>query len=170
VPQGKGESGSKTLINADKGGCQMQTESLVKSQIISSLEKVFADEGLDFPACNAHSMLRNEVYSFQLACRSTEKLRNVLRTTPGLYPDLLEPVTEEDIVLLPGQSRALWFSLGGDALLEPGNYPLDISLESENGVELTRARLEIEVIDALLPPQEIIHTEWLHADCLATWY
>ena len=182
----------------------MQTESLVKSQIISSLEKVFADEGLDFPACNAHSMLRNEVYSFQLACRSTEKLRNVqvkvsspleshlsiyqvglipvelplnkdwdrnvLRTTPGLYPDLLEPVTEEDIVLLPGQSRALWFSLGGDALLEPGNYPLDISLESENGVELTRARLEIEVIDALLPPQEIIHTEWLHADCLATWY
>lgn len=55
----------------------MQTESLVKSQIISSLEKVFADEGLDFPACNAHSMLRNEVYSFQLACRSTEKLRNV---------------------------------------------------------------------------------------------
>lgn len=87
-----------------------------------------------------------------------------------MYPDLLEPVTEEGIVLLPGQSRALWFSLGGDALLEPGNYPLDISLESENGVELTRARLEIEVIDALLPPQEIIHTEWLHADCLATWY
>lgn len=182
----------------------MHIESLVKSQIISSLEKVFADDKLEFPTLHADAMLKNEVYSFQLAYCSTEKFRNVkvrvnsalkplisvyqvglipvelplnhlrdlnvLRTAPGLYPDLLEPVEEEGIVILPGQSRSLWFSLGGDAMLEPGKYEIEISLASEEGEELTRSQLELEVLDAALPPQKIIHTEWLHADCLATWY
>lgn len=28
----------------------------------------------------------------------------------------------------------------------------------------------MEVVGAALPPQTLVHTEWFHADCLATWY
>ena len=38
------------------------------------------------------------------------------------------------------------------------------------GEEQIEVSFPVEVVGAALPPQTLVHTEWFHADCLATWY
>lgn len=59
----------------------------------------------------------------------------VLRTTPGLYPDRLEPVTE-DFNLYPGQWRSLWITLPEDCPLPSGIYESRITFCTETGAIL----------------------------------
>lgn len=95
---------------------------------------------------------------------------NVLRTTPGLYPDPLFPVNGQDLTLLPGQWRSLWVSVCLDGTVQPGIYPVNILFRSQQGEVLGEASFQLEVLNARLPKQSLIHTEWFHADCLATEY
>lgn len=95
---------------------------------------------------------------------------NVLRTAPGLYPDCLVPIDEEGLTLLPWQWRSLWVTIDPKAQVEAGNYPIELIFETNSGEELGKETFTIEVIDCLLPEQNLIFTQWFHTDCLATWY
>ncbi len=96
---------------------------------------------------------------------------NYLRRTPGLYPDPLFPHTGE-LRVLYGQWRSLWVSLVVPADAPAGESPVSVELYRADGEQelLARAEFCVEIIPAALPPQTLIHTEWFHADCLATWY
>lgn len=183
----------------------MMQSGVLEIRLLSSLEKVFADEEVKSAPWSAGSMLRNEIYSFQVAYRwrgrmvknvhinikspispwiTVRKVElvpsempcywdhddNVLRTTPGLYPDLLAPVQEEGVTLLPEQWRSLWISVNPEGKAEPGVYPVEIFFETEPGEPLGEAVFSLEILPAELPKQTLIHTEWFHADCLATAY
>lgn len=97
---------------------------------------------------------------------------DILRTTPGLYPDPLLPLDPIDgLHAPPGQWRSVWVTVDpGERPLAPGTYPIRISFVSEEGEALGEAAFELEVIPALLPEQKLLHYEWLHFDCLATHY
>ncbi|PYI57570.1 hypothetical protein DLM86_01560 [Paenibacillus flagellatus] len=96
---------------------------------------------------------------------------NVLRSTPGLYPDPLFPVKpSEGLTGFPGQWRSIWVTVDLSGDVKPGTYPIAIVIESNEGVELARETFELDVLPAVLPEQKLIHTEWFHTDCLATYY
>ncbi|MHC1747821.1 MAG: DUF4091 domain-containing protein [Cellulosilyticaceae bacterium] len=95
---------------------------------------------------------------------------NILRTTPGLYPDLLEPLDSAGTVLLPKQWRALWITIDTKGTTDAGMYPVEILFRDDVGETLGSAVFEIEIIKANLPKQKLVHTEWFHTDCLATYY
>ncbi len=174
----------------------------IETRVISSLEKVFADEPLKAKAITSGSMLGNELYSYQIAYKGNLRARNmkavvkselapyidvrivglvpsempcyedhdefVLRTTPGLFPDPLystEGLT--GVATLYNQWRSLWVTVEPQGLAKPGLYMIEIALVSEEGAEITTASLELEIIDALLPDQTLLHTEWMHTDCVA---
>ncbi|MBB6673115.1 DUF4091 domain-containing protein [Cohnella nanjingensis] len=101
-----------------------------------------------------------------------------LRTAPGLYPDPLYPL-EDGIRAFPGQWRSVWVTIAlptraeGEAL--PGGksqaaFPIEIAFEDEEGARLGGETFSLTVISAELPEQKLIHTEWFHADCIATQY
>ncbi|TLS54274.1 DUF4091 domain-containing protein [Paenibacillus antri] len=103
-----------------------------------------------------------------------------LRTTPGLYPDPLFPAGD-DLRALPKQWRSLWVTVTLPALAEAeasalaGNgpeaaFPIEIVLTDAEGGELGAERFELTVVRAELPEQRLLHTEWFHADCIATRY
>ncbi|MBM7551578.1 DUF4091 domain-containing protein [Thalassobacillus pellis] len=94
---------------------------------------------------------------------------NVLRTTPGLYPDPLYPEKDRVVAGLPNQWRALWFSVNIPEDETSGVYPIHVIFRSGNDV-LARETFHLEILDARLPDQQLIHTEWFHADCLAVHY
>lgn len=97
--------------------------------------------------------------------------QHLLRTTPGLYPDPLYPVTELDgLTSLPVQWRSLWVTVTLDGSVKPGNYPITVQFETNQGEPLSEETFMLKVIAAELPEQKLIHTEWFHADCLATHY
>lgn len=93
----------------------------------------------------------------------------VLRTTPGLYPDPLYSGIS-DITLLPGQWRSLWITVPAECSLPSGSYDLTITFTEEDGTVLNSCTFVLERLNARLPEQTLIHTEWFHTDCIADWY
>lgn len=93
----------------------------------------------------------------------------ILRSTPGLYPDPLYYLPD-DFALLPNQWRSLWITIPNTCQLSSGLFHIVIAFYNETGETLGECSFVLERINALLPPQKLLHTEWFHCDCLATWY
>ncbi len=164
--------------------------------VLSSLEKVFSDERPSAAEFKGFSMLKNERSSFQAAfcTEKDEKVKfelsgelsefakmftvkeipvgtaaykeNVddfyLRKTSGNYPDCLVPVSGKF-----DAEAGKWYSLWVE-VMPNGNYTgksvLSVDINGE------KAEIEIEVIDAELPKQELIYTNWYHSDCICNYY
>ena len=106
-----------------------------------------------------------------------------LRTTPGLYPDLLEPLSYRGkFRIMRGALCALWIDieipedmpeLVGEQVLTlistidvPDKYGHVIVDTKVIGID----RITVDVIDAILPKQTLKFTQWFHCDCLADYY
>ena len=94
---------------------------------------------------------------------------NYLRTEPGLYPDRLAPLYEEDrFFAISKEWSALWVEIRSSADTPAGIYPLVLTVESET--DAAEIRMEAEVIGCPLPQQTLKHTEWFHCDGIAQYY
>jgi hypothetical protein len=93
---------------------------------------------------------------------------DVLRTTPGLYPDLLEPLTD-CLPAPPGQWRSLWITVRVPTRQSPGKSDIELNLRS-GGRRVGGETFALEVLLATLPAQKLMHTSWFHTDCIATHY
>jgi hypothetical protein len=93
---------------------------------------------------------------------------NVLRTTPGLYPDpLLDP--EDRLPAPPGQWRSVWVTVRVPTRIMAGVFPIELALAS-GGSKLGGGTFVLEILPATLPAQKLKHTSWFHTDCIATHY
>lgn len=166
---------------------------------LSSLEKVFHDEAPSAPEYKSFSMLKNERSSFQAAfCpegggRVTVTLGGDLAAAAKAYIVREVPVglpcfeNADDLYLrkAPGDYPDVLESVGGEFKAEGGNwYSVWVELSPNGGYvgssELTvgircgeesgEARVTVDVIDAELPEQSIICTEWYHSDCICNYY
>lgn len=91
-----------------------------------------------------------------------------LSTEPGLYPDVLQEITEFGFSAISGQWRSLWVEVEA---LKAGTHQVEVGLISlADGVFCEKVSINIEVIPAELPKNPILHTEWFHCDCLANYY
>lgn len=70
--------------------------------------------------------------------------------------------------MLSGQWRCLWVSFVVPDDAPAGKSAVTVRLTA--GEEQIEVSFPVEVVGAALPPQTLVHTEWFHADCLATWY
>jgi hypothetical protein len=106
----------------------------------------------------------------ELPCHSDHD-EDVLRTTPGLYPDPLYRIDPETgIVAFPAQWRSVWLTVDLNESVAPGGHAVTVRFRDGSRNMLGAEVFTLEVIPALLPPQRLIHTEWLHADCIADYY
>ena len=94
---------------------------------------------------------------------------NYLRTTPGMYPDLLRELAGGKVDCCGVQWRSIWVDVLLDDKVPGGTYPIEVSLELD-GAQLCSQGAKVEVVPVALPPQRIRHTEWFYADCLADYY
>lgn len=164
-------------------------------KMISSLEKVFSTQKELPLALDSLSLLNGEKGNLQLAVYSDEKIEAQLEVSCGLpfdlfevkeiysdfpipedaqnctlvnggekgyYPDLLVPSTG-DISLEGGKMYCFWLQLHTRGQ-QAGCYTLEVTLKDK------KASLKINLSETPLPKQELIHTNWFHADCLATYY
>lgn len=157
---------------------------------VSSLKKVFPDS-VNIAEISEFSMLKNEVKSFQLVFDAVKGERVELSVKSPLadylkfsyvkminggysvpdkaddyyigkrdaYPDLLLPIDNCFTAEYDGLNT-VWVQISGDNL-PSGEF--DICVGSECSVK-------VHIIDALLPKQKLIYTNWLHTDCLMSHY
>ena len=181
---------------------------MIKTALISSLEKCFPDQQVeDFARLKALSVLKNERFSVQLlyksepdhagraivrvdgalapfaSVRSVKNIpvdiaifpgadtSNYLRTEPGLYPDLLQPLHYSGAVsIMKDQTQSAWIEFDLDGTAAAGTYPMAVTLVDGLGNEVAKECFEVKVINATLPEQTMRVTQWFHCDCLANYY
>lgn len=90
----------------------------------------------------------------------------------GEFPDLLTPIEDDHVTLQPGGVYALWFEVKAESELPAGDFDITVTLRQDSPAPavLASASLTVRVIDALLPRQTLIYTNWFHTDCLASYY
>ncbi len=92
---------------------------------------------------------------------------DVLRTCACLIPDVLRPY-EGSIDLLGGQWGSVWVEVCGER--PAGDYRITVSFEDAAGSPLGSVSVNLHVVDASLPPDDLIYTSWFHTDCLSNYY
>ncbi len=163
--------------------------------IASSLEKIFSDS-VNVAECKGFSMLKNEKKDFQLvfSAKKGEKVSFSVETpilsslnfsyvkmikggytaannaddyyikgNHEYYPDLLVPLDKTEFIAEYDGLNSVWVQIDDDNL-SAGTY--EIIAQSAGD----RCSLSVKVIDALLPKQSLIYTNWFHTDCLMSYY
>lgn len=113
---------------------------------------------------------------------------NYLTTEPGLFPDLLADKNDQELKPIAGQYHSLWIDFPETADVPAGTWPVEVTVMEEADVKgdgdadksaeemaaadkaAARLAFEIEVSEAVLPEQTLVHTEWFHTDCIADYY
>ena len=95
-----------------------------------------------------------------------------LRSSPGLYPDLLHPLEAGgSIPPAIGSWRAVWIDLEIDDPDLAGTHVLDIVVTDDRSDELVhRLQVPVTIYPVALPDLDIVNTHWVHPDCLADYY
>ncbi len=95
-----------------------------------------------------------------------------VRTTPGLYPDMLMSATHGGrFPIINQQLHPLWVDFKPNDTVAAGTYPTVIRLRRvTNGEVLAEQPIELTVLPALMPAQDTRVTNWFYADCLADYY
>jgi hypothetical protein len=163
---------------------------------LSSLTKVFSDAEPMGVVFTSAVCLRGERVSFQIAYRVPRTgavrlqaadctcfwVRQIpagrvcypdsddwyLRKTAGAYPDLLFPAQPgAQAEAVADAWNALWCEIDS-AGLPDGERTFSVTLVC--ATEERTAAFTLRVLPVALPPQTLLYTDWLHADCLATYY
>ena len=186
---------------------------MIKTKIVSSLEKAFPDQKIDdFKSLEYISALRGERLSIQLLyiyegtdspqiwdprrlpivptgelaafasirrvfCVPVSKTihtlgidDNYLRTSIGLYPDILKPLYYGNkISFATDVLNSAWIEINVPKDLAAGEYTLSFSFD-DGAYGTSACSVRIEIIDAVLPDEDIYFTQWFHSDCLANYY
>lgn len=92
-----------------------------------------------------------------------------IKKEAGLYPDLLYPVDGGCTFETDG-ACAFWIEISPvkDDVLPVGEHKISIILKTDDAE--CKSEVLVEVIDALLPKRTLIYTNWIHTDCLMTYY
>jgi len=96
---------------------------------------------------------------------------NYLRVVPGLYPDPLVEIEEnENFYLVTNQLRSLWITIELNDEIKIGDHDIEVIFYDEEKQILANEIFNIDIIDAYLPKQDLIFTQWFHCDCLSIEY
>jgi len=118
------------------------------------------------------TLRRVEQINVPMPSQNGKSDENFLKTAPGLFPDLLSPLTNHGCAVFGrNELHCLWIDIRPEGAFCAGNYPLKITFFNEEETEvLGEAELLVEIVNASLPERELTYTQWFHVDCLASYY
>ncbi len=126
---------------------------------------------VESPLADCIALRRVEQVPVQMPIFNHMYDEDYLRTTPGLYPDILLPLSESPRLILTHNLHCLWVEVSPDSNFDGGEYPITISFtDAEDGSAVGSATFTLEIIDAKLPEQDLSFTQWFYCDCLADYY
>ncbi len=125
---------------------------------------------IDSPLAPYITVYRVEHVPVKMARSQWEVDGDYLRTSAGLYPELLVPMNDGHRLFMQKNLESLFFEVDTEENMPAGSYPVTLSLINLNGETVETETCELEIIDAVLPESEMIFTQWLYCDCLQTYY
>ncbi|MBO5889486.1 MAG: DUF4091 domain-containing protein [Clostridia bacterium] len=93
-----------------------------------------------------------------------------LSKEPGLYPDLLKPFGEMQLILPHKKWVSVWVSIENKEGLPVGVHDLKFEVFFENNEKKLELECKVEVIDANEKSNELKLTNWMHYDCICNYH
>ena len=147
----------------------LRNEKISFQAVVQTSESMFCDAEIEIVSDIPYKLYVVRDVPVELAAHLNRSDSGYLSKEAGLYPDLLEPMTEKmRIKLLPNQLRMLWVELDVPSDAQKGAH--EIKLHVKSGENEANAVFELEVIPAELPKQKLLYTQWFHCDCLSSYY
>ena len=91
------------------------------------------------------------------------------RNEPGLFPDVLFPIENNRVLIKRQNYYALWITVDLPKDTDAGDYEIKIKLKKD-GETISENIFVLHVINAVLPEQKLIYTQWFHSDSIANYY
>lgn len=91
------------------------------------------------------------------------------RNEPGLFPDVLFPIENNRVLIKRQNFYALWITVDLPKDTDAGDYEIKIKLKKD-GETISENIFGLHVINAVLPEQKLIYTQWFHSDSIANYY
>lgn len=95
---------------------------------------------------------------------------NYLRTLPGLFPDLLEPLAQGCRLPASNILNTLWLEVEPSGRFPAGIYPVTCIFTDTQGNHVAAVTCTLKILSASLPEQNLIYTQWFYTDCLMQYY
>ena len=94
---------------------------------------------------------------------------NYLLTEPGTLPDLLVPLEKQNnYVTIFDAPVVIWVKIDIPASCKPGKYSVKFCVNTPfDEKPVNSCEMEVTVLPAQLPEQNVKYTRWFYADCIA---
>ena len=117
------------------------------------------------------SVKRVEHVPVKLPVFGTTEDTDFLRTSPGLYPDLLTPINSHGRIMISNNLESLFIEVDTKGVDKAGVYPIEFIFADFNSNDvISSVTFNLEIIDCALQKQELIYTQWFYCDCLMDYY
>lgn len=133
-----------------------------------SSEKFFAEIVIDSPLSQFITVrsvgnVPSELPVYESDCEFCE------RNEPGLFPDVLFPIENNRVLIKRQNYYALWITVDLPKDMDAGDYEIKIKLKKDSET-ISENIFGLHVINAVLPEQKLIYTQWFHSDSIANYY
>ena len=133
-----------------------------------SSEKFFAEIVIDSPLSQFITVrsvgnVPSDLPVYESDCEFCE------RNEPGLFPDVLFPIENNRVLIKRQNFYALWITVDLPKDTDAGDYEIKIKLKKD-GETISENIFGLHVINAVLPEQKLIYTQWFHSDSIANYY
>lgn len=133
-----------------------------------SSEKFFAEIVIDSPLSQFITVrsvgnVPSELPVYESDCEFCE------RNEPGLFPDVLFPIENNRVLIKRQNFYALWITVDLPKDTDAGDYEINIKLKKD-GETISENIFGLHIINAVLPEQKLIYTQWFHSDSIANYY
>lgn len=133
-----------------------------------SSEKFFAEIVIDSPLSQFITVrsvgnVPSELPVYESDCEFCERIE------PGLFPDVLFPIENNRVLIKRQNYYALWITVDLPKDTDAGDYEIKIKLKKD-GETISENIFGLHVINAVLPEQKLIYTQWFHSDSIANYY
>ena len=94
---------------------------------------------------------------------------NYLLTEPGTLPDLLVPLEKQNnYITIFNAPVVIWVKIDIPASCKPGKYSVKFCINTPfDEKPVNSCEMEVTVLPAQLPEQNVKYTRWFYADCIA---
>lgn len=136
--------------------------------VYKSSEKFFAEIVIDSPLSQFITVrsvgnVPSELPVYESDCEFCE------RNEPGLFPDVLFPIENNRVLIKRQNYYALWITVDLPKNTDAGDYEIKIKLKKDGEI-ISENIFGLHVINAVLPEQKLIYTQWFHSDSIANYY
>ncbi len=97
---------------------------------------------------------------------------------PGLMPDLLTPLSEQNDILqarsyygkVASNPVTVWIEVNIPRDMATGEYPITAKLIQDDGTVLFTKVMTVEVLNETVEEQTLLYSRWFYADCISNYH